>query len=99
MHGTKSLSNALSIKYEGKWVIGDSIPYGVWLTNSMHYAKQIAGHHGVILEVSAAPDLEIEQLDNRRFLIKDLNGYSGKEIVVYGLDVLKIMDFDGKVVA
>jgi len=93
-HGTE-LKNALEIYNTGLWLIGDSEPSAVWMTDSIELAQIYSGKKGGIVVVAIEADTTLTKHDTSVYIYKipDTNPQE-KYYHIPGLTPVNVLDYN-----
>lgn len=58
-HGTTTLQNAFEICTSGMWLVGNSRPSAVWMTDNFAAAKSYSGTNGGVVVVAVDPSFRL----------------------------------------
>lgn len=95
-HGT-TMDNALEIYNTGLWLVGDSEPKGIYLTDSMEVAKYYSEKSGAIVVVNVSPGIKLTQKRKRYFVYEIPDALIKREYyIIKALKPIGILSPDGK---
>ena len=95
-HGTTALQNAFEIYNSGMWLVGNSKPSAVWMTDNFAAAKSYSGANGGIVVVAVDPSVRLTHPRAGVFIYEIPYARRWEEYYqIPGLRPIGVLDFNG----